>query len=738
MERRRLFFFIGLSLAIMIGWTQFVIPLLNRPADKPNDPAADVVAGDDAAGDDATDAAEPAAGKPKKGNNVAQKPAVEPGPGEVKPLDDRDPKPPAVAKPKLGLQEHPHREVLLGSLDPDTGYFAAVGMTTTGGGLEHFTLNDVRYKSLDEPKGPNQQREPLTLVKTVEVDGKTIRPLETAVPQIDAQLKPYKVTLSEVDWEVVETIEDPKYKGVHSSVTFRYVSPDGKLEIRKKYTLERIDFGDRDPRKVRDSESRGYQLKFDITIVNHDDQPQQANYVLQGPVGLPLENKQHTSIYRSVRDGALDPAEKALPPEEREVELVSVTAADVAEKANEDELDDWKAPLRYIGVDVQYFAALLIPAGDQIKNPYIALARPMLIDETAKAKFSDVSVTLTSTTFNLKPGEEATHSYALFAGPKRDALLEPIGAADVIEYGWFGVVSKLMLSMMKFMHDVLYLPYGFAIIFLTIIVRGCMYPISRKQAAGAKKMKELQPKIAELKKKYENEKEKFARAQMELFSKHNYNPLAGCLPIILQLPIFIGLYQALRNAVDLRLTPFPLTWIDNLAAPDALFVLPFNIPFGMGNDFNLLPLLTVALFVVQQKLFMPPPIDEQQALQHKMMNFMMIFMGFMFYHVPAGLCVYFIASSLWGIGERKMLDYGKPAGDADKKTDEAETESPGGGGKKKAKPQADEPPTRKGFMQRLFEAADAAGQSSQLESQSTGQKEENGRGGRKKGKKSRR
>ena len=95
-------------------------------------------------------------------------------------------------------------------------------------------------------------------------------------------------------------------------------------------------------------------------------------------------------------------------------------------------------------------------------------------------------------------------------------------------------------------------------------------------------------------------------------------------------------------------------------------MLPFSLPF-LGHDFNLLPLITVGLFLVQQKLFMPPPTDEQQALQQKMMNYMMIFMGFMFYHVPAGLCVYFIASSLWGIGERKMLDYGKAAADPEEK-----------------------------------------------------------------------
>ena len=129
------------------------------------------------------------------------------------------------------------------------------------------------------------------------------------------------------------------------------------------------------------------------------------------------------------------------------------------------------------------------------------------------------------------------------------------------------------------------------------------------------------------------------------------------LPLFLQLPIFMGLYQALNHAVDLRMASF--LWIDNLAAPDALFRMPFSLPM-IGQEFNLLPLITTLLFYAQQKMFMPPPTNEQEAMQMKMMNFMMLFMGVMFYKVPAGLCVYFIASSLWGMAERKLLPKAKP------------------------------------------------------------------------------
>jgi YidC/Oxa1 family membrane protein insertase len=149
--------------------------------------------------------------------------------------------------------------------------------------------------------------------------------------------------------------------------------------------------------------------------------------------------------------------------------------------------------------------------------------------------------------------------------------------------------------------------------------------------------------------------------------------------MFLQLPIFIGLYKALSVSIDLRQAPFipGLSWASNLAGPDMLVrwdtlfgetlagpggILWFLTgPIGyLGPFLNVLPLVTIALFIVHQKLFTPPPTDEQQQLQQKMMSFMMIFMGFLFFKVPSGLCIYFITSSLWGIGERKLLPKAKP------------------------------------------------------------------------------
>jgi YidC/Oxa1 family membrane protein insertase len=143
---------------------------------------------------------------------------------------------------------------------------------------------------------------------------------------------------------------------------------------------------------------------------------------------------------------------------------------------------------------------------------------------------------------------------------------------------------------------------------------------------------------------------------MDLYRKHGVNPLGGCLPLFVQMPIFIGLYWSLYLSVNLRLSAF--LYIDNLAAPDHLFRWGNNVPILssiLGPYLNLLPIITVILFVVQQKMFTPPAMDEQAAMQQKIMSYMMIFIGYMFYRVPSGLCLYFIASSLWGVAEKKLM-----------------------------------------------------------------------------------
>lgn len=678
MEQRRFILFLTLSMAVLIGWTNFVVPIFfpgvqpgQQAADDGDEKPAQGAAADndgqpgeadgDADGDQADQPAPVAGDAPADEGLATTGTTVESDQSTPKASDapaDQVAEQPAAGQPAdagvaqpgqqaAAVARHPRQTIKLGSPDPESGFFMEVTLTTQGAAVTEIALNDPRYRDLENRTLP---------LKLVGNDGGAeFRTLETSIEALNEQFQKQGVRTDALNWEVV-----PGSKSA-SAVDFRLQAPDGSLEVVKHYELKQLAAAERNVADIRNHDATPYTLQMQLTFRNLGQQPATVTYDLQGPVGLPLENADHTSKFRDIRAGFLETADK--------VTEASLTSANVDDAAANNKLEEWKAPIKYIGVDVQYFAALLIPGGNQLKEPYIDSARPVVVEKAPEPKRTDISVALTSEPIELEPGASVTHSYSLFAGPKRQDILDTFQAGTIGDFGWFSGVSRGMLWLMNHLHS-WGVPYGIAIIMLTIVVRGCLYPISRKQAAGAKKMKDLQPKIAELRKKYANQKDQLAKAQMELFSKHNYNPLAGCLPIFLQLPIFIGLYRALSGSVDLRMAPF--LWVDNLAAPDALFEMPFSLPF-LGSDFNLLPLITVGLFIAQQKMFMPPATDPEQALQQKMMSYMMVFMGFMFYHVPAGLCVYFIASSLWGMGERKLLDLQKKTPDPIPETDEAAT-----------------------------------------------------------------
>lgn len=486
------------------------------------------------------------------------------------------------------------------------------------------------------PKGKKLSAEDINdIVRWIEIGAPMLTPmtLQVTVPQIEDQFAEAIESLNSVNWELVEKAKDG------SKAVFRITSPDGRFELTKTYQVNKAK-GDKP-----EDEVGAYVLDFDFSIKNLSKEAQNVNYVLQGPVGVPLESVVGARKFRDVQFAFLDREDKTFHSD-------SLSAQEIAEG----ETSLWDQPiLKYIGVDAQYFAAFLQPANeptleDSYFRNYTQVASGTIDKEHPER--TDISVSITSNDADLKPGETLTHEYELFAGPKRKELLEPHGAEAIMDLGWFGAIAKVMLWLLDMFYAVI--PnYGVAIILLTVMVRLCMFPLSRKQALGAAKMQEIKPEIDALKKKYGDDREKMGRAQMELFRKHKYNPFSGCLVLFIQMPVFFGLYTALRSSVNLRMAHF--LWIDNLAAPDALFPLGFNLPFTLGDTFNLLPIITIVLFIVQQKLFMPPPTDEQSAMQAKMMKYMMIFMGFMFYNVPAGLCVYFISSSLWGIAERKLL-----------------------------------------------------------------------------------
>jgi YidC/Oxa1 family membrane protein insertase len=470
------------------------------------------------------------------------------------------------------------------------------------------------------------------------------------------------VDLYSSEWEVVAANSN--------LVSFRRVIPKLELEVTKTLRLQKAPQDE-----IGNATYPAYGLLMEVSVANVGEKPHKVAYRLEGPTGLPIEGAWYA--YRISRTwsgaGLRDIVARFVGGSPTQITSIQLSEKDFVQR--------WtNTPLEYIAVDAQYFAAAMIPQKADPAEEWFAEIQPIRVGEAAEDKrLTNVSFRLDSIAKELAPGgPPLKHSFEVFVGPKRPRLLDHYGPADpgitlndLVYYGWFGFVARPMVAVLDFFHG-LVANYGLAIIMLTIVVRGFMFPLSRKQAASGQKMALIQPEIKRINEKYKNDLEKKSKALQELYRQHNFHPLGGCLPALVQLPIFVGLYSALKVDVELRQAPLfgdGIRWASNLAAPDMLWdwsgVMPKFITegqgiFALGPYFNLLPIVTVALFIWQQKMFMPPPADEQAALQQKMMQYMMIFVGIMFFKVASGLGVYLICSSLWGIAERKLLGTGKP------------------------------------------------------------------------------
>ncbi len=237
----------------------------------------------------------------------------------------------------------------------------------------------------------------------------------------------------------------------------------------------------------------------------------------------------------------------------------------------------------------------------------------------------------------------ATSRLHLFIGPADEELVHVYGQ-DIekgIDLGMKVIrpLSSLVLSLMSWLHG--FIPnYGIIIILFSVITKLVFYPLSKAQTKSMKRMQEIQPKIKELQKKFENDKDKLNKATMKLYSEEKVNPLAGCLPMVVQMPVFFALYQALNHTIALRGQPF-VAWITDLSQPDSLFQLPFELPM-LGGDFNVLPILMSVAMYFQTKLT-PSTGGGQMAMMNTMLPLIMVFI---FYNMPSGLVLYWLVNTI--------------------------------------------------------------------------------------------
>ena len=248
------------------------------------------------------------------------------------------------------------------------------------------------------------------------------------------------------------------------------------------------------------------------------------------------------------------------------------------------------------------------------------------------------------------PGGRGETSVTLFAGPQEQSLLKQIapGLALVVDYGWLTVVAAPIFWALEAIHNLVG-NWGWAIVVLTIIIKGIFFPLSAASYKSMAKMRVLTPRLMQLKERYADDKQRLNQEMMKMYQTEKVNPLGGCLPIVVQIPVFIALYWVLLGAVEMRDAPWIL-WIKDLASADPYYILPVIIIVSM---------------IIQTKLNPTPP----DPIQAKMMMAMPFIFGVMFLWFPAGLVLYWVVNNILSIAQQwqitRMIEAGgKAANDA--------------------------------------------------------------------------
>jgi YidC/Oxa1 family membrane protein insertase len=488
-------------------------------------------------------------------------------------------------------------------------------------------------------------------------------------------------TLGIINWKKAEVENDPAAD--EQKVVFQAeLGAPHNVIITKTFTLKRKDYH--------------IGLRVDVWRKPGTKGPNQFRYQLSGAHGLPIEGEWYTSTYRQAIVGFADAKGNTSRYVEDSREVRKTEGSDRQTRTD-------KLAIRFAAVTVQYFASAIAVDDQQENRNFVEFARATPLGPTHKEQefLDDLTVRTITEAFN---PEEAAHKYLLYQGPIKVRLLRQMPKNEAVDDGLVDrYIDQLHLDLMtdaplpnflgrfanaiywtdiviaftNLVHSLLWALYqvvpnlGLCIIFVTIIVRGLLFPLSRRQAHNAQvmqaKMAKLQPELNKIKEKYADDMHRQHLERMRVMREHGVNPFAmmgGCLMLILQMPIMMGLYYALQESVFFRLHGF--LWVQNLAAPDMLVWWGEGIPFiskpqdigstlYMGPYLNILPVIAVTLMMYQQGKMMPKSDDPQVQAQQRMMKIMMIMFGLFFYKVPAGLCLYFIASTLWGIAERKIM-----------------------------------------------------------------------------------
>ena len=293
--------------------------------------------------------------------------------------------------------------------------------------------------------------------------------------------------------------------------------------------------------------------------------------------------------------------------------------------------EEKKGPVSFVGIDQQYFITALWPKDAALDGRCVVTAKPA-------SREAALFMPLT-----LAPGQSVTKNFGAFLGPKDLAMLQTLDAAGgfdpqlqkTVDFGWWTVICRVLIVLLRFFHSLVG-NWGLAIILLTVGVKLVLLPLTHKAMVSAESMKKLQPKMEELRKKFPDDREKQNLEMMKLYQEAKVNPLGGCLPLLLQLPIWGALFTTLRTSYELYGEPFWGVW-SNLTTKDVTYILPMMLGITM---------------IVTQRL-QPQMMDKQQAF---LMTWVMpVFFTAIMMNYPSGLALYIFTNNILSIAQQYAL-----------------------------------------------------------------------------------
>lgn len=488
---------------------------------------------------------------------------------------------PAAERPPRAVLDEPVAETatLEGrSITVDTDLYRAV-FSTLGGRIESFTLK--HYRATSDPDSP-----PLELV--------------VAAPELEL---PLGVELRGAQvWSDARVLYQPS----HDAITL-HGSEEATLELRAQVAGEPL---------VKRLTFRGDTYPIGLEVVTPPAKSLPRELVTPAPDALPPSIALVWARPEHEHNGRVFEGSAALV----NGKLVQTPADDLEKQ------EVLTGEVSWAGFEDHYFLAAAAP---ERATAVVLLRRGTSVE---------------SKILTPREGEAAPDvRYTLFLGPKELKALEAAGHGleRAMNLGWFGPISLLLLRILNLSHRVTG-NYGLDIIVLTCLVKIVFWPLTQKSFQSMREMQKLQPEMAKLRERYKDDPKQMNTEIMELYKRHKVNPLGGCLPMVLQIPVFFGLYQLLQNTIQLRHAPFFL-WIHDLAAPERLEILGYGVPV-------LTLLLGVSMFVQQR---MSPPAGD--PTQQKIMMFMPVIFTFMFIGFPAGLTLYWLTNNVLTIAQQYFI-----------------------------------------------------------------------------------